>query len=170
MIQRSIPLDLSQACWSWPNATRFGYGRVTVGGRRVLAHRRAHELFIGPVPLGHDVEHACHSAAVSRGECAGGGACTHRRCWNPAHLEAVTRRENLLRGAHPSVVAHRTNTCKRGHSLADALRNGKWRRCRTCAKESCRRYYQAEKRRLGRTPWSRGRSRKGTEDAKRATT
>src|SRR5437868_14473800 len=70
-------------CWTWQGAkSPGGYGRFTVNGKDVMAHRFSYELFIGPIPPGRDVDHVCGT----------------RDCPNPVHLEAVTRSENCLRG------------------------------------------------------------------------
>ena len=66
-------------CWEWTGAvSSAGYGRL---GASDYAHRASHEEFVGPIPDGHEVDHLCRN----------------RICINPAHLEAVTKRENLLR-------------------------------------------------------------------------
>lgn len=57
---------------------RDGYGRVCMNGRWQLAHRAAYELHVGPIPDGLVIDHVCY---------------THD-CFNPAHLEPVTRGQN----------------------------------------------------------------------------
>lgn len=70
-------------CWNFIGAANpDGYGRIQVGVKLDYAHRVAYEAFAGPIPDGFDIDHLCRN----------------HRCCNPAHLEAVTRRENLLRG------------------------------------------------------------------------
>lgn len=71
-------------CWLWTGARNdSGYGRVGIGGSRTGAvHRVAYELLIGPVPAALDLDHLCRV----------------RHCFNPKHLEPVTRSENLRRG------------------------------------------------------------------------
>lgn len=59
----------------------------------VLAHRAAHELWIGAIPDGYTVDHLCHNDDLL---CVG-GRCPHRRCVEPSHLEAVTSAENNRR-------------------------------------------------------------------------
>lgn len=106
-------------CWLWtgshkrrPDGTG-GYGTISTGGtaknggRQVPAHRYSYELLVGPIPPGLDLDHLCRV----------------RHCVNPAHLEPVTRSENLRRGrllGQPdggAVAAHqRAKThCPRGH-------------------------------------------------------
>ena len=81
-------------CWLWSfGITKNGYGRISHEGKRRSAHRVSYELFLGPIPEGMTIDHTCHNEA----KCAGGLGCLHRRCVNPAHLEAVTMRENLSR-------------------------------------------------------------------------
>lgn len=105
------------ACWLWRGRVAGkGYGYHG----RLRAHRLAYELTHGPIPEGLVVDHV-----AARG-------CTSRLCCNPAHLEPVTNRENLLRGSQDRMVACRTNTCLRGHSLHDARVTKKGRDCRQC--------------------------------------
>lgn len=69
-------------CWTWTAAInpKTQYGQFFPRhGHGMDAHRFSYQLANGPIPEKHDVHHRCHL----------------RRCVNPAHLEAVTRSENL---------------------------------------------------------------------------
>lgn len=73
-------------CWVWEGTiTPKGYGQLWVSTRTSLAHRFAYELLVGPIPEGLTIDHLCHNDSG----CRGGNDCPHRRCVNPAHLEAV---------------------------------------------------------------------------------
>jgi hypothetical protein len=135
-LTRRVPLDLSSPCWPWPGYVPSDhYPHVMIDGQRKYVHRVSYQLHVGPVPRGWEIDHVCHTAAVSAGLCAG-PECAHRACWNPAHLEAVTSRENSLRGNHPLFAVARRKVCKRGHDLTDDrnvwVRPDGRRRCRVC--------------------------------------
>lgn len=136
---RRTPLDLSAPCKPWPGRVcPEGYGKVTVDGQERYVHRLTYQLLVGPIPRGWEVDHVCHTSAIARGEC-GSGPCEHRACYEPAHLEAVSSRENSIRGAHPLFAIARSNTCRKGHDLTDPAnvitrKNGR-RRCRPCARQ-----------------------------------
>lgn len=68
-------------CWLW-TAHRKGYGVYSIKSRPVLAHRFSYEAIVGPIEGGMQLDHLCRN----------------RHCVNPAHLQPVTCRENLLRG------------------------------------------------------------------------
>lgn len=93
-------------CWIWVGASRTaGYGAVRLlPGDGGYAHRAAYILAKGPIPAGYTIDHLCRN----------------RGCVNPAHLDAVTPRENVLRSpiARAAINARKTH-CKRGH-LFDA--------------------------------------------------
>jgi hypothetical protein len=106
-------------CWLWIGSRRGkGYGRTFANGHIVLAHRVAYELFVGPIPEAMVIDHLCRNPS----------------CVNPDHLEAVTMRENTLRGVGPSAVNAAKASCRRGHPLDDAnvYVSGGRRHCRAC--------------------------------------
>lgn len=125
----------SEGCWLWAKTVNNrGYGVITVHYKHVLAHRFSHELYIGPIPEGHEVDHLCKS----------------RPCVNPEHLEAVTRQVNVARSDWPAAVHARQTSCKKGHPFDEAntrrLLDGS-RKCRTCSRETDRAYYARKRRR-----------------------
>lgn len=101
-------------CWLWTGYVgTHGYGFL---GNHISAHKFSYERFIGSVPESYEIDHICHNADPL---CAGGSTCLHRRCVNPAHLEAVTHRENVLRSMRGPIALHAAQThCKRGHPLS----------------------------------------------------
>jgi hypothetical protein len=71
--------DEETGCLRWTGVhTPKGYGRIRVAGRDRFVHQVAHEVWIGPIPSGMEVDHV---AAVG---------CAHRDCIEPRHLESVT--------------------------------------------------------------------------------
>ena len=94
-----ITVDEHTGCWLWTGAkNKAGYGRVamptgTQGGRTELVHRVTYTEYVGPIPEGLVLDHTCHDPEV----CI--DPCPHTACCNPEHLEPVTQRENLHRGA-----------------------------------------------------------------------
>jgi hypothetical protein len=51
-------------CWLWlRNKNNMGYG-MAWNGKRILAHRMAYELLVGPIPEGLTLDHLCHPLCV----------------------------------------------------------------------------------------------------------
>lgn len=107
-------------CWIWTaGLTGNGYAALRHEGKMVLAHRLSYELHVGPILEGLVIDHLCRN----------------RACVNPAHLEPVTNRVNILRGESPSALAAIATHCKHGHEFTSTntriKRSGK-RSCREC--------------------------------------
>ena len=129
-------------CWLWKANVSRGYARISVGGVTEMVHRLTYKWLVGPIPEGLPLDHLCHNADAS---CPGGETCPHRRCLNPAHLEPVTHRENILRGRGIGALNAAKTHCPRGHPLEGenlyVPPNGD-RLCRTCrrARDAARKH------------------------------
>lgn len=86
-IASRVTIDPTTGCWLWQGAVdTHGYGAIKVQGRMRGVHRVMLIATTGPLPDGYEVDHRCHTTDPS---CPGGRDDPHRRCCNPAHLEAV---------------------------------------------------------------------------------
>lgn len=123
--------DEGCACLLWTGSVSSqGYGRIKVDGKARKVHRVAWELDRGLIPEGLDLDHV-----KARG-------CRHKNCALLAHLEPVTRRENLLRGnTIPARHAAKTH-CPQGHLYDDTWKrhNGS-RRCAECGRQRHHEWY-----------------------------
>ena len=75
-------------CWVWQktkgrtHSMPTSYGSLFRDGKAHLAHRWYYEQFVGPIPVGKEVDHLCRNTL----------------CVRPEHLEAVERAVNVQRG------------------------------------------------------------------------
>lgn len=77
-----------EGCWLWCGTMFGGYGQYSHEGKTRKAHRRSYEALVGPIPEGLALDHLCRNPS----------------CVNPAHLEPVTWRENVYRGAQAKLT------------------------------------------------------------------
>jgi hypothetical protein len=122
-----------RACWIWTGPTlsreACDYGRLYMGDgaeqRLVLAHRWSYEHFVDTIPEGLEIDHV-----KERG-------CRSTLCVNPAHLEPVTHKINLMRGDGVGSVNARKECCPKcggPYTIYDG-----YRLCRPCTNENTRR-------------------------------
>lgn len=117
-------VDKSGDCWVWTGyRSPLGYGRITVNKHPRQAHGIAWELSVGPIPEGLELDHLCRNPP----------------CVNPAHLEPVTHRTNMRRGAKG-----RQTHCKWGHPFDE--RNTYWKRSGTRGCRACHRIEENRRR------------------------
>ncbi|MFF5643006.1 HNH endonuclease signature motif containing protein [[Kitasatospora] papulosa] len=108
--------------WQGPKDAQ-GYGHF---GGLGLAHRWSFTEANGPIPAGTELDHLCRN----------------RACVAPGHLEAVTHRENVLRGTSPPAICAAKTHCINGHEFTaenTVIRPDGNRRCRICKRAGDRR-------------------------------
>jgi hypothetical protein len=72
-------VEKTDSCWLWTASKMgFGYGKMSVNGKRERAHRISWRLHFGEIPAGTYVLHSCDVPA----------------CVNPNHLRLGTLRDN----------------------------------------------------------------------------
>lgn len=120
-----------EECWLWTaHISPQGYGQFRFGGRAVCAHRWAYEAMVADIPEGLHLDHLCRVPA----------------CVNPYHLDPVTVRENLTRGARGAYMTGEPTRCPQGHertpeNLYSWTADGYPRRvCRLCNRARVARY------------------------------
>lgn len=108
-------VDKTETCWQWTGATKSnGYGNFNVNGKTVMSHRYAWEAIQGPIPQGLMLDHLCFN----------------RKCCNPAHLRAVTMKQNqenrsgARRDSASGILGVHWNKESRGWR-ASVMQNGK---------------------------------------------
>ena len=79
LLEKCVP-EPNTGCWLWTEyCNEWGYGRLRVNGKKMLAHRASWETFIGPIPDGLRVCHHCDTES----------------CINPDHLFTGTDKDNV---------------------------------------------------------------------------
>jgi hypothetical protein len=121
-------VERSNSCWNWTaSCDSKGYGQYAIGTykpnsrRNARAHQVSYALTIGEVPENMVIDHLCRN----------------RTCVNPAHMEVVTNKDNILRGVSPSSKHAIKTHCPYGHPYNDSNTrlNAGSRVCRTCHRQ-----------------------------------
>jgi hypothetical protein len=115
---------LESGCWLWKRQRdKDGYGIGNYAGKTWKAHRLSYTARVGQIPDGCVLDHLCRNPG----------------CCNPAHLEAVDTRTNVVeRGVtSASAINAKKTHCIRGHELTGTNvipEKGGGRHCRECRK------------------------------------
>jgi hypothetical protein len=124
-IASKIRVD-ENGCWLWTaTGDGKGYGFVRWQGANRRVHRVVYGLLVGE-PQEQTLDHLCRVKA----------------CCNPAHLEDVSHRVNILRGGGLAAQAAGRTHCPQGHAYdATNTKNYRGRRyCRACHLDHSRAY------------------------------
>lgn len=121
-------------CHIWDGCvTTGGYGLIGYNYKSLYVHRVSYEHFVGAIPRGLEIDHLCRV----------------RRCVNPNHLEAVTHRENGIRGIGMAAVNFRKTHCVNGHEFTESntyrMSSDSYRWCWACRLASGKRYREKHK-------------------------
>ena len=124
-------VQITAHCWFWKSYGHpDGYGVFRFNGEKWYAHRFVYLRLVGPIPKDKELDHLCREPS----------------CVNPQHLEAVTHKENMLRGI--SGIRAAKKYCIHGHKFTKAntyIRTNGCRDCRLCGIERTREYMKRKK-------------------------
>lgn len=124
-------INKTNTCWLWMGShTVAGYGIVMRKGRIIYAHRVSYEMVNGPIPKGLEIDHMCNTPV----------------CVNPAHLRAVTHRENIMR-SNPGGFNAAKKHCPKGHEYSPEntyVYKGR-RNCRACHRTYLKEYKRRQR-------------------------
>src|SRR5689334_15152661 len=92
-------IEINKSCWMWKGAkTGNGYGVIYIKDKsRMSTHRFSYILYKGRIKPNLVIDHLCRTPL----------------CVNPHHLEAVTNKENILRGVGTGAINSKKSYCKR---------------------------------------------------------
>lgn len=133
-----ITLDEASGCWIWGGTSPWNYGQARIRNKKYRMHRLLYEAWVGRIPDGLQLDHLCRNT----------------RCCNPAHMEPVTARENLMRSTNHVARNHLKTHCPKGHEYTpeNTVKSRTGRACRACKNDWLRRhdYGHANRRKAAR--------------------
>lgn len=114
-------VDMPDVCWEW-QASRINdrgiktYGRISINGKIVSAHRFVYQQFYGLIPKGMFI---CHT-------------CDNPRCVNPKHLFLGSPMDNVQDKIKKKRFFKKV-LCVRGHARTEENVD-LWGNCKICKK------------------------------------
>src|SRR5258708_7874151 len=135
VVRAAMAARETDGCLLWEGKVNpRGYGYISFMGKNRVIHRLVLEMLGRPIPKGMVTDHICRN----------------RLCINPAHLRAVTPKQNTLENSlAPTAINAMKTHCISGHRLSGTNlieRAHGWRGCRECQ----RKYDRAYKARLAK--------------------
>lgn len=116
-------VEKTKNCWVWMGAKMpKGYGRVTLNGKGIYAHRLSYLFFNGPIGKNQVVMHTCDNSW----------------CVNPEHLKIGTQKENIKDCVDKKrfMPGHRrkNGNCRKGLHVISEVGEFKSGGCKACAR------------------------------------
>lgn len=113
-------------CWLWKKTTWMGYGKISWDGICWRVHRLAYLDFYGKLTKNLVLDHLCKNTF----------------CVNPAHLEEISQKENVMRGNSLPCANSKKTHCSRGHEFVkeNTLIYKNKRECKICKYERYKKY------------------------------
>ena len=115
-------------CWLWLGSLKpDGYSRFNA---RISGHQASFSHWKGQVPEGKEIDHICRM----------------RCCVNPAHLQAITHRENVAKSGAWEFNTRKTH-CPKGHPYSgnNLYVHGTNRQCLVCRRARSYAFFLAHK-------------------------
>lgn len=124
---KSRVTETPDGCWTWTGVLVRGLGVISVGGKTRYVHQMLYEIVNGEIPENYGLDHLCRTST----------------CVNPAHLEPVTRSENVARMLNKQPLER----CRRGHKY-DVVGRTSTGSCVACWEENNNEKYELPRRQL----------------------